>query len=206
MLSVISLVGLAILWGIVLIPSVVQRVQHTRSLDTIGAFQRNMSSLASRRRGRMHHHDAADQFGSSYGMPSSHAPVSQAAARAMAPRSAQAQFVRQQQTFGLGVERPFAGTPMGRQQVLQRRQNVVMVLVAAALLSLVGAFAFSGFMVYVHLLVDVLLVGYLSMLMSLQKQAQFAPQRDPRSMRVTQQTASNIDLRGYAPVRQRQSV
>ncbi len=54
---------------------------------------------------------------------------------------------------------------MTRSQAQQRRQDVIVGLSAAALLTLLATVAFGGVMLYLHLLVDLLFVAYLGLLL-----------------------------------------
>ncbi len=99
-------------------------------------------------------------------------------------------FARQRSTLSqsvpVGHSRPLEPTVPGRPRpavratrsarispaTAKRRQDVVAGLVAAALLTFLGAVSVGGFLVVANVLVDVLLVGYLGLLLFVTRRAQ----------------------------------
>jgi hypothetical protein len=84
---------------------------------------------------------------------------------------------------------------MTRSQAQQRRQDVIVALSAAALLTLLATVAFGGAILYLHLLVDLLFVAYLGLLL-------LAPRRAAKpASQVTYLTPAPV--RRVAPAQQR---
>ena len=88
-----------------------------------------------------------------------------------------------------------AGQPQsrnnGRSVAQQRRQDVIVALLAASLLSFLATLTFSGLFLYLHLLIDVALVAYVGAVLTLTRrnharssQVTYLPQRAPMSSMV----------------------
>jgi Flp pilus assembly protein TadB len=84
-------------------------------------------------------------------------------------------------------------TGMTRRQARERRKNVLLALGAAVMVTLAGAVALGGPMLYLNLMVDVLLVAYIGLLVHTRRMAE---ERQAK-VRYLPQT---IDLTDPAPV------
>jgi hypothetical protein len=141
------LLGLAALWAAVLLPDVLRRLQSRRGGDSIASFHRHLSVL------ERSHHRAGSFAGSNVVRmtPRQTAPQpspSLGSTRSIPPQS----------------QRPVAGTsltPVRRSFNQQRRQDIIVALLAASLLSFLATLAFSGALLPLHLAIDVLLGAYL---------------------------------------------
>ena len=155
--SVLVLIGLAIVWAIVIFPDVARWVSQNRRGDSIRTFNTQLSSLGRSRPAGDNVIDLRDRMvrpvagGSGLRAPArnsrstSPGPTPIRSAATAAPPAASA---------------PRALSPTVR----KRRQDVLVSLGAASLLTLLATIAFGPFFLYVHLLTDALLVGYLVLL------------------------------------------
>jgi hypothetical protein len=79
----------------------------------------------------------------------------------------------------------------GRSAAQQRRQDVIVALLAASLLSFLATVTFSGLFLYLHLLIDAALVAYVGAVLTLTRRKQarsqvaYLPQRSPLSSMAT---------------------
>lgn len=92
-----------------------------------------------------------------------------------------------------------SATTMSRRQAQERRKNVLIGLAAAVFVTLALSLAFGGMMMYLNLLVDALLVGYVFLLVQMRK---LATERQTK-VRYLQPTIDLTD--GHAPVLLHQS-
>lgn len=143
-MSVIALLGLAVLWAIVLVPDLVRRGASFRRVDPIGQFAKNRSVLgrtsAVRGRGARATESVIDLRGPG--------PV---------------RYVASERPVAPAVRAP------RRSRAEQRRQDVLTALVAAALMTFLGYTAFGGPMLAVHVVADVLLVAYVGLWLAVTK-------------------------------------
>jgi hypothetical protein len=134
---------LAVAWAIYLVNWVRGRSEH-RSVNSISSFSKHLSVLERTSPGR------------------SAAPTRIAGP---APQRATASLARP----------AFAPTPyrrsasMTRRQARERRKNVLMALAGVAMVTLVGAVAVQGPLVYLNLLADALLAGYVVLLVQIRR-------------------------------------
>jgi hypothetical protein len=199
------LLGLAALWVAVLLPDFLRRRSTRRTGDSISNFTHHLSVLersnplvGSRRPSRISRPVApARQV---------HANVTSIAPRVARPRNGAMGTAQRSPRAASGpIERrpvslatsrgPIRSERMTRSQAQQRRQDVIVALSAAALLTLLATVAFGGVMLYVHLLVDLLFVAYLGLLL-------LAPRRTAKPVsKVTYLTPA--PARPVAPARHR---
>ena len=105
-----------------------------------------------------------------------------APARRPAPTTARTAAVQQQ--------RPAQPRQSGRSVAQQRRQDVIVALLAASLLSFLATLTFSGLFLYLHLVIDVALVAYVGAVLTLTRRHQarsqvtYLPQRSTMSSMV----------------------
>ena len=152
-MSVLALVGLAVLWAIVLVPDVIRRGAASRRSDSIGNFARQLSVLDSSPRPR-----------------SNVLPFDSSASRVRNPQPVQPLQPRggSVHTMNQPVRRTVQSATAGvRSPMQQRRQDVLTVLVAAAGLTFLGTISFGGPMVALNALCDIALVLYLAAMMTL---------------------------------------
>lgn len=149
-MSVIALLGLAVLWAIVLVPDLLRRGASLRRIDPIGQFAKNRSVLG--------HTTAVG--GSAFGRSRSHLS-SPSMIDLRGPRP----VVDHRPVSAARV----APRPVRRSRAEQRRQDVLTALIAAALLSFLGFTAFGGPMLVVHVIADVLLVAYVGLWLNVTK-------------------------------------
>lgn len=160
-MSKLIIVGLVIVWAIVLLPDVLQRLSRTRRSDSIGSFSSQLSSLGRANGNRRSHDNVIDLRTRSslqrpaprplVGSPSSgggglSAPIGGVRSSGLAPRP--------------GSDAPPAVSPAVR----KRRQEVLMTLGSLAVLTLLATVAIGGAFLVLHLLVDALLITYLVLL------------------------------------------
>jgi len=153
-LSTVVLLGLAVVWAIVLAPEVLRRTSGMRRVDPVNAFHRQMSSL-DRNGGRP------------AGRPGTNVIDLRGPARTSSSRPMQRPTSAR---YGGAPQRPVrparhaAPRPIVSTRTQKRRQDVLIVLVAAAVLTLLCAIAFGGAFLALHLVADVLLVAYVVLL------------------------------------------
>jgi hypothetical protein len=135
--STLVFLGLAVVWAIVLVPEVLRKLSGVRSSDTIRSFNQQLAVLDRSGRNRTP--------GRSIGArPASNVidlgqARSASASAAVAPRPV-----------------PYS--------VRRRRQEILTVLAAAAVLTLLCTVAFGGAFLFLHLFADALLVAYVVLL------------------------------------------
>lgn len=126
------------MWAIVLIPDVTRRMNNSRKSDSIGAFSRSLDVLnGAPARGR----------------------------RPVTPLSNNRSLGGPQ--LGPVSGPPLQGTPRTKSAAQQRRKDVLAALLAAALLSFLGAITVGGVLIAVHVLADLLLFGFVALTLSI---------------------------------------
>jgi hypothetical protein len=155
------LLGLAALWVAVLLPDILRRRGSRRTGDSISNFTHHLSVLErSNPLGR----------GSSRRTASNVVPF---ARRTPAPASSPTK-TRVAPMSATGVPMPLGGqqTRMTRSQAHQRRQDVIVGLGAASLLTFLATLAFGGPLLFVHLAVDLALLAYLGLVLQVTRRSQ----------------------------------
>ena len=130
-ISKLVIVGLVLVWAAVLLPDLLARVSRGRRSDTIRSFNTQLSSL-----GRS--------------APVQHDNVIDLRSRRPAPAMATNRLAT-----GGSAPRPVSAATR------KRRQDVLVALGAAALLTLLATVAFGGIFLYVHLACDLAMAAYL---------------------------------------------
>ncbi len=156
-MQLLVLLGLAALWIAVLLPDFVRRRSTRRPSDTITSFKRHLSVLE-----RQH----ARTSGARYPMGSNVVPLgdrmrpqplSAPVRPLVAPAGSNRQMQSPQMARPQGAPRP---SQERRSSVQQRRQDVIVALLAGSLLSFLATLTFSGAFLYLHVAIDVVLVMY----------------------------------------------
>jgi hypothetical protein len=133
--STLVFLGLAVVWAIVLVPEVLRKLSGVRSSDTIRSFNQQLAVLDRSGRNRTPGRSIGARSGSN--------------------------------VIDLGRARSAPATVAPRPvpySVRRRRQEILTVLAAAAVLTLLCTVAFGGAFIYFHLLADALLVAYVVLL------------------------------------------
>ncbi len=138
MISKLVIVGLVLVWAAVLLPDLLARVSRGRKSDTIRSFNTQLSSLG--RSAPVHRDDNVIDL------------------RSRRPSPVQRPNPLQRNSSPAGA--PSAPRPVSA-AVRKRRQDVLVALGAAALLTLLATVAFGGVFLYVHLVCDVAMAAYL---------------------------------------------
>ncbi|MFV0317832.1 MAG: hypothetical protein ACK5O2_12840 [Microthrixaceae bacterium] len=146
MISKLLIVGLVLLWAAVLVPDFVRRLSTGRRSDTIRSFNTQLSSLG--RSAPVQRIDNVIDL-RSHRKPAGGGHSRQATQQRLATRQ------RQATQQPLGAPRPAS------MAVRKRRQDVLVALGAAALVTLLATVAFGGVFLYLQLLCDVALAAYL---------------------------------------------
>lgn len=133
--------GLAVVWAIVLLPEALRKFAGSRNGDSIRSFNHQLSVL--------------DRSGG---------------ARPVAAPAAQSNVI-DFATRGRSSSGPRPSARVTPPSVRKRRQEVLTVLGAAAVLTLLGTVAFGGIFLGLHLIADLLLVAYLVALFQVNQQA-----------------------------------
>jgi hypothetical protein len=160
-MSKLIIVGLIIVWAIVLLPDVLQRVSRTRRSDSIGSFSSQLSSLGRANGNRRSHDNVIDlRTRSALQQPAPRslvsAPASGGGGRPAPPADRFPSDL---------APRPDGESPRGvSPAVRKRRQEVLMTLGSLSVLTLLATVAIGGAFLVLHLLVDVLLITYLVLL------------------------------------------
>jgi hypothetical protein len=141
--STLVLLGLAVVWAIVLLPEGLKRLSSVRNGDSIRSFNHQLTSIG--RRG--------GSVTPTRSLSSPAGPASSSNVIDLRPRD----------------RRP-ASRPVPA-HVRKRRQEVLTVLGASAVLTLLAAVAFGGPFLLLHLLADALLIGYVVLLNQVTQQA-----------------------------------
>jgi len=200
------LLGLAALWAAVLLPDILRRRSTRRTGDSISSFSHHLSVLersnplagSVRRSPRIarparparHSHPNVVPIAPHVARPRPGALGS--AQRSPRPAAGPTGRGPVSAAHTRGSARPEG---MTRSQAQQRRQDVIVALSAAALLTLLATVAFGGAILYLHLLVDLLFVAYLGLLL-------LAPRRAAKpASQVTYLTPAPV--RRVAPAQQR---
>jgi hypothetical protein len=167
------LLGLAVLWIAVLAPDFLRRRSTRRSGDSISNFRHHLSVLersnplgqgsrTSLRRRPL----PTSVTRAARPVPSNVVPIVPRVTRprtgAVASTAAPLPAQRSRTAPQIANAAPRRAT---RGSAHQRRQDVIVTLSAAALLSLLATVAFGGAVLYLHLLIDLLFVGYLGLLL-----------------------------------------
>lgn len=157
MISTLVIVGLALVWAVVLLPDLMAKVSRGRRSDTIRSFNTQLSSLGRsapvrgddnvidmRARKSTGRRTTRNGVLASPGVPSPYvgsvgpAPVN-----------------------GPATPGAVTGVSPASHVVRKRRQDVLIALGAAALLTLLATVAFGGVFLYLHLVADILMAAYL---------------------------------------------
>lgn len=167
MISILVLVGLAVVWAIVVFPDVVRWISNNRRGDTIRTFNSQLSSLGRSNAVRDDNViDLRDRMisplvpGNSMRVPESEVvPIGARKSVNASPDGLKPAQQRSAQSpdrsSAQSAPRPVSPA------VRKRRQDVLVALGAACLLTLLATIAFGPAFLYLHLLADVFLVGYL---------------------------------------------
>jgi hypothetical protein len=180
------LLGLAALWVAVLLPDFLRRRSTRRTGDSISNFTHHLSVLersnplagSGRRSGRVLSPRQPRPMPTNVVQmtPRIARPRAGAVASPAAQTARPAPAARTGRPVGAPSSRTGGPQRMTRSQAQQRRQDVIVALSAAALLTLLATVAFGGVMLYLHLLVDLLFVAYLGLLLMAPKRAAKRPQ------------------------------
>ncbi len=133
--------GLAVVWAVVLLPELVRKVAGSRHSDTIRSFNQQLSVL--------------DRSGSPSPRPDESArpaPRGRSNVIDLSTRSGRAGSAPAPSAAGVAPVSPW---------VRKRRQDVLIGLGSAAVLTLICTVAFGGAFLVLHLLADLILVAYL---------------------------------------------
>jgi hypothetical protein len=158
------ILGLAVLWAIVLAPDILRRRHTRRSADSITTFSRHLSMLERTNSGR-----PASRSVGSFAAPAARrrptgtptfGPAHMGTVVEFSPRAGRP--APAQRPVRTAADRR-APRPAPRTSAAQRRQEVIVGLGAAALLSLLAMLAFGGVMLILHLVIDVALIAYLAL-------------------------------------------
>jgi hypothetical protein len=181
------LLGLAALWAAVLLPDFLRRRTTRRSSDSISSFSRHLSVLE-----RSHQRSTGMGNVVRFGprpAPRLSNPVAPLVARKGSTPVRQSAPVAQR---AAQAPRPQARPGQnGRSAGQQRRQDVIVALLAASLLSFLATLTFSGLFLYLHLAIDLALVAYVGAVLTLTRRNQarsaqvtYLSQRAPMSSMV----------------------
>jgi hypothetical protein len=143
----------AMLWALYLVSWAKSRTEH-RSVDSISTFNKHLSVLERTTPGRS---SAPTRIAGS--------PVPQRAGASLA-----------RPAFAPTNYRP-AGSVMSRRQARERRKNVLCLLAGAAVVTLTATVFVGGPMLYLQLLTDLLLVGYVVALVQMRRLAEERQQK-----------------------------
>jgi hypothetical protein len=179
------LLGLAALWIAVLLPDFLRRRGTRRSGDSISDFSRHLSVLersnpvtessrSGRRIGAIRRPssnvipfsprgETAPAPAATYRSASATATATAAVASPVTRRPAVAPSASPARSPRPAAALPTAPTTKSAAQ--RRRQDVIVALGAAALLSFLATLAFGGAVLVLHLMIDLALVGYLAMVL-----------------------------------------
>jgi hypothetical protein len=151
-ISTLVIVGLALVWAVVLLPDLVARISRGRRSDTIRSFNTQLSSL-----GRSAPVRADDNVIDIRARK----PATNRATRNTVLVAPYAGSLRPAHGSGPVTPRSDAGITRSSGAVRKRRQDVLIALGAAALLTLLATVAFGGVFLYLHLVADLLMAAYL---------------------------------------------
>lgn len=171
--STLVFLGLAIVWAIVLVPEALRKLSGVRSSDTIRSFNQQLAVL--------------DRSGQRRQAERRGAPVGGRQASLSAPN-----------VIDLDGRRAAVSAPAPRlvsPAVRRRRQEILVGLGAAALLTLVCTVAFGGPFLLLHLLADALLLAYVAALAKV-NQAPAARQHAGSELRSVQLQPAHVRRTG----------
>lgn len=163
-MSKLILIGLVVAWAVMLAPDMFRFISRGRRGDTMRSFSSQITSLGSMNRSArqnsidsMARQVTADQ---SLRRPLVPAPI------VGSPPAVQQRSSSRTSSQGAQVNRrprpaQSAGVQKSRVDPRRRRQDVLVVLGAAAILTLLATVAFGGVFLVLHLVVDVALIAYL---------------------------------------------
>jgi hypothetical protein len=144
---------LAVVWAVYLVSWARSRTEH-RSVNSISSFSKHLSVLERTAPGRP---SAPTRIA---GSPAPQRSSASLARPAFAPTA----------YSPTGAPRPSAA--LTRRQAKERRKNILFGLAGFALVTLAGAVTMGGAMVYLHLLADLALGGYVVLLVQTQRLAE----------------------------------
>lgn len=157
------LVILAIIWVAVLVPPAIRARAEARPADSISAFRRQLSVLHRTRPGWGSRGGAPDAWAAPSAVPSAVAALHRRSVGNVSPlrpvRASQASY----RATG------------ARSRTLRRRRDVLVALLASSGATLLLALVGLGMMMWINLLVDALLVGYVALLI---RQRNLAAERE----------------------------
>lgn len=151
MISTLVIVGLALVWAVVLLPDLVARVSRGRRGDTIRSFNTQLSSL-----GRSSPVSSDNVIELRARKSAGRRPTRDGVL--VSPGLAEVRSAPTTRTVQAGA---VGGTSSASRAVRKRRQDVLIALGAAALLTLLATVAFGGVFLYLHLVADILMAAYL---------------------------------------------
>lgn len=171
------LLGLAALWIVVLAPDLIRRRAHRRPTDSIASFSKHMSVLESSQRRAAHRERlgaGVARFGARPTRPSPLTPLSAPVAPLVplnrADRGARPAPRTQPSPPARPASRPSDGRTRSFAQ--QRRQDVIVSLLAASLLSFLAMLTFSGLFLVLHIAIDIALVAYVAAVLTITRRTQ----------------------------------
>lgn len=165
-ISKLVIIGLILIWTVVLLPDVIQRINRGRRGDTIRSFNSQLTSLG-RNQASREEADVIDlraRSGAALDAPTATAAVGSPSVDNRTPlRPVEAPDAVRTPAPAPVPRVPDPPRPVSP-AVRKRRQDVLMSLGSAAVLTLLATVAFGGIFLYLHLLTDVLLAAYLVLL------------------------------------------
>ncbi len=145
MISILVILGLVLVWAVVLLPDLASKVSSVRRSDPIRSFNSQLSSLG--RSAPVHRDDnVIDLRSRKQGT--------------LKPRISVVADSSLSSSSPLGSNPPAGPRPVSA-AMRKRRQDVLLSLGAAVLLTLLATVAFGGAFLYLNLVADVLLAAYL---------------------------------------------
>jgi len=161
-ISILVLVGLAVVWAIVIFPDVVRWISNNRRGDTIRTFNSQLSSLGRSNAVRDNNViELRDRMASPVGPGNARRAPNRVVQPVGSALRTGAVGDRTQRTPAPHAAARSAQPRPVSPAVRKRRQEVLVALGAACLLTLLATIAFGPVFLYLHLLADALLVGYL---------------------------------------------
>ena len=174
-MQLLVLLGLAALWIAVLLPDILRRRSTRRPIDTITSFKRHLSVLerqhARTSGGRMPMASNVVAMGSRQSQQSFSGPVRPLVVPSGSHGSSTQQAQRSRSRSQVASDRP-TQTVAGRSGGQQRRQDVIVALMAGSLLTLLASLTFSGLFLYLHVVIDVALVAYVAAVLAVTRRNQ----------------------------------
>jgi hypothetical protein len=172
--QLLVLLGLAALWIAVLLPDILKRRSTRRPIDTITSFKRHLSVLE-RQHARTHGRPTpmasnVVAMGARQPQRSFSGPVRPlVTAPGARPNAAQAQ---QRLAQAPAAHEATGGSAAVRSGGQQRRQDVIVALLAGSGLSLLATLTFSGVFLYLHVAIDLVLVTYVGAVLAVTRRNQ----------------------------------